>query len=68
MSMALGKSKEARTYAATRFVLELDGQNVGILHSVDGGHLKSEPVGEQVGGEGLVTRYPGRQKFEDITC
>lgn len=64
---ALGKSKEARTFASARFVLELDGQRVGVLHSVDGGHLKSEPIGEQVGGEGMVSRYPGRQKFDDIT-
>lgn len=63
----LGKSKESRTFAAARFILELDGQNVGVLHSVDGGHFKSEAIGEQVGSEGLVTRFPGRQKFDDFT-
>ncbi|MSP60255.1 MAG: phage tail protein [Myxococcales bacterium] len=63
----LGAEKQSRAFTATRFVLELDGQQVGLLNSVDGGHFKSESIGEQVGSEGLVTRYPGRQKFEDIT-
>lgn len=60
-------SKDARTYVSGRFELELDGHSCGVLTAVDGGHFKSEPIGEQVGGDHLVTRYPGRQKFEDIT-
>jgi phage tail-like protein len=60
-------SKQSRAYASGRFELELDGSDCGVLNAVDGGHFKSEAIGEQVGGEGLVTRYPGRQKFEDIT-
>ncbi len=66
-SSSLAKDKKTRAFAAARFYLELDGQKVGVITSVDGGNFKSEPIGEQVGGEGLVTRYPGRQKFEDIT-
>jgi phage tail-like protein len=65
---ALGKDKPSRAYANTRFVLELDGAGpVGVLTSIDGGHFKSEPIGQQVGQEGLVTRYPGRQKWDEFT-
>ncbi len=64
---ALGTEKQQRAFANGRFHLELDGVNVGMLQSVDGGHFKSEAIGQQVGGEGLVTKYPGRQKFEEIT-
>src|SRR4051812_41501918 len=60
-------SKDARTYVSGRFELELDGEVCGVLSAIDGGHFKSEAIGEQVGGEGLVTRSPGRQKFEDVT-
>jgi len=69
MADQLEPSKKARAYVTGRFELQLDGPKptVGILHSVDGGQFKSEPIGEKVGGDGLVTRYPGRQKFEDIT-
>src|SRR5205814_2249179 len=61
-----------RGFAAGRFVLELgEGEKgnpvVGIVNSIDGGHFKSEAIGEKVGAEGLETRYPGRQKFDDIT-
>lgn len=63
-------SKDARAYAAGYFELELDGEEVGILNAVDGGHFKSEPIGQAVGHDAQVSRYPGRQKFEDIniTC
>lgn len=60
-------SKQQRTYTSGHFSLELDGTEAGMLNTVDGGNFKSEAIGEQVGGENLVTRYPGRQKFEDIT-
>jgi phage tail-like protein len=56
-----------RTYAGGNFTLELDGLDAGLLTSAEGGGFKSEPIGEQVGGENLVTRYPGRQRFEEIT-
>lgn len=63
--------KHARAYVTGRFVLELDIDRnrlpVGALVSVDGGAFKSEAVGEKVGFEGLETRSPGRQKFDDIT-
>lgn len=60
-------SPKARAYVGGRFELEINNELVGVLNAVDGGHFKSEPIGEQVGGENLVTRYPGRQKWEDIT-
>jgi phage tail-like protein len=69
MADQLSAAKKARAFVTGRFELQLDGAKptVGVLHSVDGGQFKSEPIGEKVGGENLVTRYPGRQKFEDIT-
>lgn len=60
-------SKRERAFVVGRFELDLDGVRCGVLHSVDGGNFKSESIGEKVGGDALVTRYPGRQKFEDIT-
>jgi|SRR5579883_798366 len=59
--------KQRRAYVGGRFSLELDGHDVGLVTSVDGGSFRSEAIGEQVGGENLVTRYPGRQKFDDIS-
>ena len=61
------RDKVQRAFVSGRFELEIDGASCGILHSVDGANFKSEAIGEKVGGDGLVTRYPGRQKFEDIT-
>ena len=62
-------AKDQRAYFSGRFAVELDlmKKQLGTVVSVDGGHFKSEAIGEQVGGEGKETRYPGRQKFDDIT-
>jgi phage tail-like protein len=60
--------KTSRTYISDRFVLELDGQYVGTLQSIEGGTLKSAGVVEEkIGKESLVTRYPGRPQYDDIT-
>jgi len=71
MNSASRMGKDFRSFVSGRFVLELGdggkGKAVGMVVSIDGGHLKSEAIGEKVGAEGLETRYPGRQKFEDIT-
>ena len=55
-----------RPFTGGQFALELDGNAVGFLNSVDGGHMKSEEVKNLVGFENyLVTKYPGKPKFED---
>lgn len=60
--------KSQRTYISDRFVLELDGQYVGTLQSIEGGTLKSAGVVEEkVGARSLVTRYPGRPQYDDVT-
>ena len=60
--------KSSRTYISDRFVIELDGQYVGTLQSIEGGTLKSAGVVEEkIGKESLVTRYPGRPQYDDIT-
>jgi len=63
-------TKDQRAFVAGRFVLEFDGakdNQLNMLISADGANFKSESIGEKVGAQGLETRYPGRQKFEDIT-
>lgn len=61
-------SKNARAYISDRFVLELDGQYVGTLQTVEGGALKSAGVVEdKIGKEATVLRYPARPQFDDVT-
>jgi phage tail-like protein len=65
------ESKTQRAFGSGRFTLELGdggGKSIDLLVSVDGGNFTSERVGEQFGTDAVVeSRYPGRQKFEDIT-
>src|SRR5690242_8726516 len=59
-----------RPFTGGQFALELDGNPVGFLSSIDGGHFKSDEVKYQSGhGKhlGVVTKYPGKPKYEDIT-
>jgi phage tail-like protein len=65
--MPISQEKQHRAFIAGRFELELNREPCGLLYSIDGGNFKSEAIGEKVGGDGLVTRYPGRQKFDEIT-
>jgi phage tail-like protein len=67
MAQSVSSEDKKRAYVTGRFELELDGIEVGVLHSVDGGNFKSEVIGEKVGGDAGVARHPGRQKFEEIT-
>jgi hypothetical protein len=70
-----GATTQRAAYTGGRFTLELDQKKpVGFVQSIDGGHFKAEAVSSFVGGvkgekEGdfLVTRYPGKPKYEDIT-
>jgi phage tail-like protein len=59
--------KQQRAFYTGRFVLELENADQDMVISVDGGNFKSEAVGEKVGADGVETRYPGRQKWDDIT-
>lgn len=59
-----------RPFTGGQFMLELDGSPVGFLSSVDGGHFKSDEVKYQTGVTeylNLVTKYPGKPKYDDIT-
>jgi len=57
-----------RTYAGGRFSLELDDhQPMGWVTSIDGGHLKSQPVSSMAGVDSFVAKYAGRATFDDIT-
>jgi phage tail-like protein len=62
--------KHLRAFTGGQFMLELDGTPVGFLTSIDGGHFKSDEVKYQTGVEqylNIVTKYPGKPKYEDIT-
>jgi phage tail-like protein len=59
-----------RPFTGGQFMLELDGSPAGFVTSIDGGHFKADEVKYQTGvGEylNLVTKYPGKPKYEDIT-
>jgi len=63
-------SNMKRPFTGGQFILELDGTPVGFLTSVDGGHFKSDEVKYQTGVQqylNLVTKYPGKPKYDDIT-
>jgi phage tail-like protein len=62
--------KALRPFTGGQFALELDGNPVGFLNSIDGGHFKSDEVKYQAGIAeylNVVTKYPGKPKFEDIS-
>jgi phage tail-like protein len=61
------REKLQRAFYTGRFVLELEKSDQDMVISVDGGNFKSEAVGEKVGSDPVETRYPGRQKWDDIT-
>jgi phage tail-like protein len=65
-------NKSSRPYISGRFILELDdtgssSKAVGTLQAIEGGSFKSDVVEEKVGSDGLVMKYSGRPKFEDVT-
>jgi len=63
-------AKMVRPFTGGQFLLELDGNPVGFLTSIDGGQFKSDEVKYQTGQEAylnLVTKYPGKPKYDDIT-
>jgi phage tail-like protein len=66
-------AKHLRPYTGGQFALELEdgGGNsvpVGFLTAIDGGHFKSDEVKSMVGYDNyLVTKFPGKPKYDDIT-
>src|SRR5262249_5840485 len=62
--------KMVRPFTGGQFLLELDGKTAGFISSIDGGQFKSDEVKYQTGVEAylnLVTKYPGKPKYDDIT-
>lgn len=61
-------SPTTRTYVASKFAIELDGEGViGFLNSAEGGGLKTDIIDYKQGRFQDVWRQVGRVKFEDIT-
>lgn len=58
---------DSRAYTGGRFVLELDGETVGYVKSVDGGHIVGEVATQQLGPENLTKKHISNIKFTDIT-
>lgn len=56
----------ARTAVPSKISLELEGQPVGFLTSVEGGNAFAEIVPEAVGPDGIQRKHPGALRFEDL--
>lgn len=56
-----------RGYVAGKYGLELDGQLVGYVSSVEGGHATSDVISEKVGSDHIVHKHIAGVKYEDIT-
>jgi hypothetical protein len=50
-----------------RFGLELDGTDVGIVNSAEGGMASADVVAEKPGADGIVHKHLAGVKYEDIT-
>jgi hypothetical protein len=55
------------TRSVDRFGLDLDGMNVGIVHSAKGGTPSADVVTEQPGADGIMHKHIAGVKYEDIT-
>lgn len=57
----------ARPYTAARFTLELDGQPVGFIKSVEGGGIRADVINEQAGPDFFVHKHIGQPNYEEVT-
>ena len=55
------------TRSAERFGLDIDGMNVGIVNSAEGGTASGDVVTEKPGADGIVHKHIAGVKYEDIT-
>src|SRR5258706_5485590 len=56
----------SRSYAVAHFALELDGIDIGLFRSIEGGSIKSDVLTYQNGANYDRWRQLGKPKFEDI--
>jgi hypothetical protein len=65
--MAQQKSREERAYSAAHFGLELgNGEDIGLVRSIEGGGVTAEVMTYQFGEQYDVWRQLGKPKYEDI--
>lgn len=53
-------------YTRAHFQLELDGERVGLIKSIEGGAIKAEAMSYQDGADRVPRRLRGRTKYEDL--
>lgn len=56
-----------RSYVSGRFALALDGSQVGVLKSVDGGGATADVIEETVGSDRFAHKHLGNVKYEDFS-
>ena len=54
------------SFGTSRFVLEADGNTVGVLKDYDGGTVGAEVVLEAPGEAGIIGKHLGRLRYEDL--
>ncbi|MCX6906059.1 MAG: phage tail protein [Verrucomicrobia bacterium] len=57
----------ARSYAAGKFGIELDGLFAGWVYSTEGGNATADVVLEKLGSDNIQRKHIGGVKYEDIT-
>lgn len=66
--LALGTGAgPGRSYVSGNSRLTLDGTNVGVLKSVDGGSIFAEVINEPMGADKVVHKHIGQPKYQDFT-
>lgn len=55
-----------RPHAATRFALELDGQVVDLVKSIEGGYPYAEVVRQTLGNQRVPTKVAGQVRYSEI--
>jgi len=60
-------AKDARSYVAGNFFLNIAGVKSGFLKSVEGGGISAEVITEPAGPTYFIKKHIGQPKYEDIT-
>ncbi len=60
-------TKDARSYVAGNFLLNIAGVKSGFVKSVEGGGIYAEVVNEAAGANFFIKKHIGQVKYDDIT-
>jgi hypothetical protein len=64
---AAAATVDTRAFTGSTFALELDGQFIDFLKSVEGGFPKADVIQEPVGPNYIVKKHIGQPKYQDIS-